>query len=205
MTISTTTNKVQYNCDGSTVAFVFSFPITAKAQIEVYLVDASATETLLTLTTDYTISAAPWTSGGTVTTVLTYASTYDLLIKRVMPLTQETDYVSNDPFPAETHEAALDKLTMITQQLEEVQDRTFKLPASSPLTDLTVPVVGHALEYFRINATEDGIETYNILNLGAYTVSDFMVTVLDDTTADAAKDTLEVGATAAAMALALGG
>ena len=50
-----------------------------------------------------------------------------LVIRRNTALTQETDYVANDPFPAETHEDALDKLNMQTQELQEQLDRSFKV------------------------------------------------------------------------------
>lgn len=158
MTISTTTNRVKYNCDGATVDFVFNFPITAKSDLTVIHVDSAGTETTLALTTNYTISAGPWTSGGTVTTLVTYPATDDILIKRILPLTQDTDYVSNDPFPAETHEAALDKLTMIDQQIQEDLDRSIKLQESSTVTDVTIvdPV---ADEFLKFNSTADGIDS----------------------------------------------
>jgi len=41
-------------------------------------------------------------------------------IERDTSLDQNTDYVAGDPFPAETHEIALDKLTMIVQELSNV-------------------------------------------------------------------------------------
>ena len=40
-----------------------------------------------------------------------------------VPLTQLNTYVPNDPFPAASHERALDKLTMEVQQLDEAIDR----------------------------------------------------------------------------------
>jgi len=63
-----------------------------------------------------------------------------LILRRNTALTQETDYVANDPFPAETHEDALDKLQMQTQELQEQADRSFKVSrtniiASSEFTD----------------------------------------------------------------------
>jgi hypothetical protein len=51
-----------------------------------------------------------------------------LVIERRVPATQETDYLANDPFPAESHERALDKLTMLVQQGNAAIDRSIKIP-----------------------------------------------------------------------------
>ena len=72
-------------------------------------------------------------SGGTVTMVTAPASGTTLVLLRNTALTQETGYVANDPFPAETHEDALDKLNMQTQELQEELDRSLAM-----LTDIDV-------------------------------------------------------------------
>jgi hypothetical protein len=70
-------------------------------------------------------------------------------ILRVLPLTQTVDYVPYDAFPAQTHEGALDKLTMIDQQLQEQIDRALKLPVESIVTDIEITnVVNDALVEF---------------------------------------------------------
>lgn len=51
-----------------------------------------------------------------------------IIINRVVPVTQETDYVANDPFPAESHERALDKLTMLVQQAFSYLSRALLRP-----------------------------------------------------------------------------
>jgi hypothetical protein len=54
-----------------------------------------------------------------------------LTVVRNVPATQDADYVVGDAFPAESHEEALDKLTMLSQQLQEEVSRSAKLPASN--------------------------------------------------------------------------
>jgi len=49
---------------------------------------------------------------------------------------QEVDYVENSAFPAETHEAALDLLTMICQSLQEQIGRAVLYPVSTPDEDI---------------------------------------------------------------------
>jgi hypothetical protein len=55
------------------------------------------------------------------------ASGETVVILRKLTLTQGTDYVANDPFPAESHEDALDRLTMISQQHDEAIGRALKV------------------------------------------------------------------------------
>jgi hypothetical protein len=55
------------------------------------------------------------------------ASGETVVILRKLTLTQATDYVANDPFPAESHEDALDRLTMISQQHDEAIGRALKV------------------------------------------------------------------------------
>ena len=62
----------------------------------------------------------------TVTLNNNLPDTHQVIILREVAIKQETDYVAGDAFPAETHEAALDKLTFITTQLSERIDRTVK-------------------------------------------------------------------------------
>ena len=49
-------------------------------------------------------------------------------------LHRTTDYTPNDPFPAEEHENALDKLTFLTQQIQEEVDRSIKLSRTNTMT-----------------------------------------------------------------------
>ena len=135
MTVSVTTNKTSYACNGSTVAFDFTFPIFATSEIVVAVRnDAAGTDTILTETTDYSVSTAPWTSGGTVTTVATYDSGNTIFIYRSTTQTQSTDLVENDPLPAETLEGRLDRIQCQLIDLQEQINRCVKFP----ITDGTV-------------------------------------------------------------------
>jgi hypothetical protein len=72
--------------------------------------------------------------GGDVTLTSALSSSYKLVITRVLPFTQAVDYVENDPFPAETHEEALDRAAMRDQQLQEQLDRCVKVDSGSGST-----------------------------------------------------------------------
>ena len=102
MTISTTTIKNSYSGNGSTTAFAYTFPINTTSEITVIERSATGTETVKSEgsgSTNYGI-ADNGASGGTITMVTAPASGTTLVLRRNTDLTQETDYVANDPFPA---------------------------------------------------------------------------------------------------------
>ena len=132
MTISSLNVKNSYNADGSTTSFAYTFPIHSTAELKVILRAANGTETIQTLTTHYSI-VDNGASGGQVNFVSAPASGIAVVLLRDTNLTQETDYIANDPFPAETHEAALDKLTLQQQELQEELDRALKISRSNDI------------------------------------------------------------------------
>lgn len=119
MTIASTTSKVSYNGSGSTGPFPVTFRFAKNADIVATHVSSADVETVLALTTDYTLTGAGEASGGALTLTTALAVGAKLVISRSPAILQEVDYVENSAFPAETHEAALDLLTMICQDLDE--------------------------------------------------------------------------------------
>lgn len=146
MTVSSTTSKVSYSGNGSTTAFSVPFYFLATSHLLVVLRAADGTETVKTLSTDYTVSGAGNPAGGTVTMGTAPASGVTVVISRNVPQTQDVDYQANDPFPAETNERALDKLTMEVQQLGEAITRSIKLSLTNTMTstEFTVGAVARA-------------------------------------------------------------
>lgn len=131
MTIASTTNKVSYNGAGSAGPFSIPFKFLKNADIVATHVSTAGLETVLTLTTDYTLSGAGDPSGGALTLNAVLSSGEKLIIKRSPGIVQETDYVENAAFPAESHETALDLLTMIAQDNAEKISRAVLVPISS--------------------------------------------------------------------------
>lgn len=134
MTISTTASRISYNGNGATVAFSFPYRFLANGDLVVVLRSATGSESILLLGTHYTLSGAGSDAGGTVTMTTAPAVGERLVIYRNVAITQETDYISGDPFPAETHEQALDRLTMIDQQQQDSLDRTLRFPVSDTVS-----------------------------------------------------------------------
>ena len=140
MTISSTVTKVSFAGNGSTTVFAYSFKIFAATDLEVIVrTDATGAESVQTLTTHYSVSGAGNASGGNVTFGSAPASGTTVVIRRVVPITQGTDYVENDSFGAESHEDALDRLTVIAQQQQEELDRAITAPTTDASPSLELP------------------------------------------------------------------
>lgn len=137
MTVPSQTNKDQQAGNGVTTVFTVPFRILDQTHLRVLLTDDGVT-TEQTLTTHYSVSGVGGAST-TVTFVTAPPNGSTVTFLRNVPLTQETDYVPNDPFPAESHEQALDKLTMIAQQHAERIDAAFTLPEEVTGVDTTLP------------------------------------------------------------------
>ena len=134
MTISTTIIKVSYSGDGTQTVFPYTFKINAEADIQVIIRASNGTETVKTLTTDYSVSGVGSASGGNVTMVTAPSATETIVIRRDTTQTQTVDLVENDPFTAETVEGAFDKSVAIVQELQEEVDRSIKLSRTNTMT-----------------------------------------------------------------------
>ena len=163
MTISSTTVKNSYSGNGTLDTFNYTFKIFADADIQVIIRDATATETVKTLTTHYTVTGAGNANGGTIvfTTGNIPTSTETVVIRRASPQTQAIDYIANDPFPAESHEEGLDRSMMAIQQLQEEIDRSIKLSRTNTMTSTE----------FAVGATERAGKIFGFDDNGELVVS----------------------------------
>jgi len=149
MTVSTTSNKNSYSANGTLHSFAYGFKIFADADLAVIVRSAAGVEVTQTLNTHYVVTNAGNASGGNVlfkfntgtssdahfsATDFRPANNSTVVILRELTKSQGTDYVENDPFPADSHEKALDRLTFITQEIQEELDRSIKLSKTNTIT-----------------------------------------------------------------------
>lgn len=153
MTVSSSTTKNSRSANGTQHSFAYDFKIFAAADLEVIVRTTAGTETIQTLDTNYIVTGAGNASGGNVlfkfntgdasnahhdaSTDHRPANTTTVIMRRKLTLTQGTDYVENDPFPAAAHEDALDRLTMVTQQIQEEVDRSIKASTGNTFSGAT--------------------------------------------------------------------
>lgn len=135
MTISTDVRLAgPYEGNDVTVAFPFAFKIFSEVDLLVVQTDADGNETTLVLTDDYSVTlnadqdASP---GGTVTVGTAVPSGELLTITSDLDDTQETDIQNAGGFFAQVIEDALDRVTILIQQLNVKLARAIKIPWSS--------------------------------------------------------------------------
>lgn len=129
MTVPSEVNEVSYVGAASVGPFAIPFYFLENDDLSVIKKTiADGVETALVLTTDYTVTGAGVAAGGALTLIVALPATHEIHIIRDPDKLQNTDYARNDPFPAETHEKALDKLTMLVQRLSQKFKRAIKAP-----------------------------------------------------------------------------
>lgn len=121
MTVQTNTNSIVYVGNGSTANFDYDFLILDASHLKVYFGDVLQTS-------GYVVSGVLSQTGGTVAFAPAPGAGVKITLTRSVPFLQLTDYQAYDAFPAESHERALDLLTMMTQQLKGELGRTMQHP-----------------------------------------------------------------------------
>ena len=133
MPVTETATRHRHAVDGISVSFAVPFPFDAAADLQVILSDADGTEADQMLGTDFTVaggSGAP----GTVTMVSAPGAPWTTLtIVRRTALVQPIGFVENDPFPAASHQRALDRLTRMVQELARDRGLSVRLARSTAL------------------------------------------------------------------------
>ena len=157
MTVSSSTNRVNYNGDDSTTVFAYTFKVFDQSDLTVILRSSNGTETVQTITTNYTVSGVGDAGGGNVTMVTAPATGEQLTILREQPLTQGLDLVPNDPFPANSIEESLDKITFMVQKHEEELGRAIKASRTNTISgaEFTVSASDRANKVFAFDSSGD--------------------------------------------------
>ena len=141
MTIENQERRIVYDTDGTSLSYSAPFPFLEPEWLEVSVGtgEIGTADTDLVYGVDYDVTGAGQPTGGMVVLAAPLAVGRKLSISRWVPLTQEEVYPEGGKFPAKTTEDCFDKLTMITQQLQDLAERSDFLPSSSTgdATDVT--------------------------------------------------------------------
>lgn len=113
---------VQYVATASQTAFTYPFPIFEDADLDVYVND-----TLMTLTTDYTVSGEGDDNGGTVTFATGRTAGQVITIARDVAMERTTDFAQNGPRRSADINDELDRMTMYMQQLKRDVNRSVRI------------------------------------------------------------------------------
>lgn len=154
MTVTVTTTRNSFAGNGNQGPHSISFIILDATHIEVYWEKGSSgfgtpitgggftagASGYLQKDIHYTVQNAGTSSNATITYIesgftvdstVTYPSSADtLVVTRNVPLTQTSDYTNNSTIDAETIENSFDKLTQISQQLDDNRGHSLKFASS---------------------------------------------------------------------------
>ena len=157
MTVSSSVNRASYSGNGSLTTFAYGFKVFDQDDLTVILRASNGTETVQTITTDYTVTGVGDVSGGNVVFVTAPASGVTVVILREMDLEQGLDLVPNDPFPAQSLENSLDKLTFMVQQHSEELGRTIKASRTNVISgsEFTISAADRANKIFAFDGSGD--------------------------------------------------
>lgn len=156
MTIPATESEISYAGDGVTLAFDIPFPFDTASDLKVISTDADGNPT--ELTSGFSVSGGNG-STGTLTFLVAPSASVDITILDDVELTQTHDYTDNDPFPAESHETALDRGVRISKRLYQLIRRSIRTRDGDPITDMELGSVDNRKgKYLFFNAVTGAIE-----------------------------------------------
>jgi len=204
MTVTSAISRADFVGNGAVSVFAYNFRIFVNTDLLVTIADLANVETTLVLATDYTVSGVGDVNGGNVTLVNGAQAHLDtdgdlltgfaISIRRVRPVTQTTDIRNQGPYLPEVIEDSLDHGIMVSQQRQDEADRSLKLPETEPGTaaNTTIPASADRLsKVLAFDASGNPIAQTNVPTSGVAATT-YIETLLDDTTAAAARATLEV-------------
>jgi hypothetical protein len=160
MSISNTVRKAgPFTGDGVNASFPFTFKVFQASDVLVVATDLAGIETVLTLTSQYTVSLntnQDTTPGGTVTLLVPPAAGYLTTLGSQVAQTQPTVLTNTGGFFPTVINDMMDRVTILAQQLQEQVSRSFKVPISSsaPITpDGYLSVLSAAVSTAQSSAT----------------------------------------------------
>jgi len=134
MTVSLTVNRWAYLGNGVTTSFTYDNRIFEASDLKVFVGGV-----LRIAGSDYEVSGVGLPGGGSVTFSEPPAGGASVTIVRDVPATQGLDLAALGSFPAEENEKALDRLTVLIQQLADSSARVIRQPDSDATAIAALP------------------------------------------------------------------
>lgn len=183
-------NQWSYTGDGATLIFQYNNIIFAATDLEVYL------DSVLQVG-GFSVSNVDVEAGGNVTFTGAPANGVVVLIVRKVPATQTVVYPeSGSKFPAKVHEGALDKLTVLAQQILAEQKRQLGLGDTDPDTSIGAIAVAALRANGRLAFDALGLPIIVTADITGVAATAFGASLMDDANAAAGRTTLGLGTAA---------
>lgn len=165
------TPVVKYIADGETNSFEFNFIIFDENDLKIYI---DSVEKLDGFTVNINEDGT-----GTVNFTANPVLDQEIVILRNLEVKRVTDFKPYASLKAEDINYELDYLTAVQQDLDERVNRSLKVPLTSEITDLELPIpkAGYALVW---NETEDGFENSEIDIAEEVAIAEDAATIAED-------------------------
>jgi hypothetical protein len=168
--------RVQFTGNTGLGPFAFTFNILAAADIAVY-----KNATLLTITTDYTVSL---NANGTGSVTLTGAGSGTALVAADyltiigdLPLARTTDFTTAGDLLASALNDQLDASVVMTQQISERVDRALRQTPDDVDGDMTIPAktarLGKILRFNATTGNPEAVSATDVIASGTFNVYNF--------------------------------
>lgn len=177
------TPRKQYAADGIQIQFTYPFPIFKDSDLEVYL-DTSLQKA------GYAISGAGDDLGGEVIFDTAPASGLSVTLRRRLTIARHSDFQESGAFRAKVINDELDFLTAALQQVSDDLRRSVQLSPTDPDAVLTLPDQDTRANKF-LAFDSSGTPVASSGSIGTVPVSTFVAQLLDDTSASAARNTID--------------
>ena len=141
----TSTNRLAgpYTGNGVATSFPFTFSVFSATDVSVLIQDLNGNVTVLTLGANYTVAVNAVqddTPGGTVTLALPLTTGYRLALTTAIPELQQVVLTNLGGFYPQVLNIALDRLTVLCQQLQTGIDRSIKFGFTDDLDSAILQV-----------------------------------------------------------------
>ncbi len=178
MTVSSSAAQQTFDCDGTTTAFTCPFRVLDSSELLGFkILESDGSSVDLVNGVDFVVTAVG-EANAIATTSAAYSALYQVKFKRRTARTQPVDYRDNDPFPAESHEEALDRLTHASQEDAEDIGRSLRAPDSEDAIGAIPSAADRALRVMAFDANGDPIV---IVGVASDSAAALQLDLADDT------------------------
>ena len=140
MSVTGTTVRTTAVSDGTTTTqYPFTFKIESVDELGVYDTDSLGNITKLVRGTNYNVTIVTSVSGYIQFVTATTAGNLITLVRET-DLTQEDSFGTGQSVPSEDYEYALDKLTLISQETNDLIGRVLSFPLAADISDIVLEI-----------------------------------------------------------------
>jgi len=157
--INPVTRRVEFTGNTGTGPFAFTFNVLAQADVAAY-----KNNTLLALTSDYTVSLNS-NGTGSITLVSALIATDELVIIGDLALSRTTDFVTAGDLLASSLNEQFDSNVVMSQQLDERFDRTIRSQPGDINKNLYLPLVSSRASQLLSFDSSGNITTTSLSNV----------------------------------------